>query len=342
VLTAVPFDAAAGRITGDAMSLGERVTVHPETQFGAFSVSRRGVVALRRSGTFEDVGQLQWIDRKGGVIATVGGVKAYADRSVSPDGRWIAASVVDPRTGSADIWIIGSDGVERPLTVSREFENAPVWSPDSTRVVYLSTNADGSVGVKMSRLDGSEPSALIDWREPGLLIPSAWSPDGRHLVMCREAVPDRRPDLMLWSFDTKSLTPLTEIPASTCGALLSPDGNSVAYMSDEAGRFETWIAGFPRGGKGRRVATGAGIVSWRADGRELLLVSTETLDLLALPLTIGSDAVVAGAPTVVLKRLEDLVAATRDHSRLLVLTRPDPEQGVAEIRLLTGWREKLR
>jgi serine/threonine protein kinase/Tol biopolymer transport system component len=342
VLTAVPFDAAAGRITRDAMSLGERVTVNPETQLGAFSVSRSGVIALRRSGTFERVGQLQWMDRKGMVIATLGSVKPYADRAVSPDLRWIAASVIDPKTGSADIWILGSDGMERPLTVSREYENAPLWSPDSSRLVYLTTNADGSAGVKMSRLDGSEPSVLVDWREPGLLVPSAWSPNGRHVLMCRASVPGQRPDLMVWSFESKSLTRLTQMPTTVCGAQFSPDGKSVAYMSYEAGRLETFLVGFPEPRERKRIATGSALVSWREDGRELLLISADTLDLLAVPLTIGPDGVVPGVPTVVLKQLEDIVAATRDHSRLLVLTRPDPEQGVAEIRLLTGWREKLQ
>ena len=50
-----------------------------------------------------------------------------------------------------------------------------------------------------------------------------------------------------------------------------------------------------------------------------------------------------GFRTVLLKRLNSLwVDAAPDHSRLLVLSRPDPEQGVAEIRLLTGWQEQLR
>jgi Tol biopolymer transport system component len=342
VLNAVPFDAVQGRVTGDAVSLGETVTVHSETQRAAFSVSRTNVIALRRSAPLENVGQLQLTDRRGAVIATLGGVRPYADRAVSPDGRWIAATVVDSSSGSSDIWILGTDGSERRLTSSREFENAPVWSPDGTRIAHLTTNADGSTGVHVSRLDGTDPLVLIEWREPGLMVPGAWSPDGRHLLLCRVAVPDRPPDAWLWSFDTKSLTPLTDALASACGgAKFSPDGRWVAYGSQDSGTMVTFVTRFPTPGERKRIATGAGPISWRADGREILLM-TSTSDLVAVPITLLGDQVSAGDPTVLMRRLDDLVWATPDHSRLVVLSRPDPEQGVAEIQLLTGWQEKLR
>jgi hypothetical protein len=123
----------------------------------------------------------------------------------------------------------------------------------------------------------------------------------------------------------------------------------VTYLSDESGPTEAWIARFSSPSEKRRIATHAGPVSWRVDSREIL-IATAAGDIAAIPVTITGDRVVTGPPAVLVRRLEDLlvesaalpVQAARDHSRLLVLSRPDPEQGVAEIRLLTGWLEKLR
>jgi hypothetical protein len=147
--------------------------------------------------------------------------------------------------------------------------------------------------------------------------------------------------LLSWSFDTKSQTPLQDPLASACGAKFSPDGRWVAYGSQASGQMETFVTRFPAFSGRQRIATGAGPISWRADGREIL-VMTSTGDLLAVPITVLRDQVSAGDPTVLMRRLDQLVWATLDHSRLLVLSRPDPEQGVAEIQLLTGWQEKLR
>jgi Tol biopolymer transport system component len=343
MLTAAPFDADSGRVTGATVSLGEPVTVHAETQLGAFSVSQTNVIALRRSAPLENVGQLQWIDRSGTIPPDpVGSVRAYGDRAVSPDGQWIAAAIMDPRSGSSDIWVIGADGSERRLTASREVENAPTWSPDSSRLAYLTTTATGTIGVHVRRLDGSDPSVLIDWREPGLLVPQAWSPDGRHLLLCRVATPNRAPDLMLWSFDTKALTPFLETPALECGAKFSPDGQWVTYGAQEdAGPMETFVARFPKATDRQRIATSAGPVSWRADGREILTL-TSSQDLVAVPVTIARDQVRSSAPVILLRRLDHYPWTTPDHARILVYTRPDPEQGVAEIQLITGWQEKVR
>jgi hypothetical protein len=112
-------------------------------------------------------------------------------------------------------------------------------------------------------------------------------------------------------------------------------------MSDEAGPTETWVAGFPFPTEKRRIATDAVPVSWRGDGKEILVWAGNG-DLSVVPVTSG-DHVVAGPATVLARRFAGPIAsAPSDHSRVLVLTRPDPEQGVAEIRLLTGLLEKLR
>ena len=53
--------------------------------------------------------------------------------------------------------------------------------------------------------------------------------------------------------------------------VFSPDGRWVAYTSDESGRQEVYIQGFPeRRGKWLVTAEGGYSPSWRAHGKELL------------------------------------------------------------------------
>jgi hypothetical protein len=341
VLTAAPFDAASGRVTGDVVSLGDRVTMNSSSHRAAVSVSSNNVLALRTAEPLEDLGQLQWIDRRG--TTNVGAVQSYFFDAiaVSPDGRHIAATIADVKTGSADIWILDEGGNARQLTTSREWEGWPVWSADGKRIVYTSTS--GAKGALLVQdVDGGEPVVVHEWLE-GVLLPRSWSADGRYLLINRVALPGRASDIFVWSFETKSLTPFLDSPALEFLGTFSPDGRFVAYVSDEAGPVESWVASFPAPTVKRRIATLAGPISWRADGREILVLRAEH-DVAAVPITASDGRVTVGTATVLAKGFAggSLARASRDHSRLLRLVRPDPEQGVAEIQLLTGWLDKVR
>ena len=54
----------------------------------------------------------------------------------------------------------------------------------------------------------------------------------------------------------------------------------------------------------RSDASPRGPVSWRADGREIL-IATAAGELAAIPVTITGDRVVTGPPTVLVRRLDD-------------------------------------
>jgi eukaryotic-like serine/threonine-protein kinase len=52
--------------------------------------------------------------------------------------------------------------------------------------------------------------------------------------------------------------------------VLSPDGQWLAYCSDESGRYEVYVQSFPGGGSKRQVSSSGGIgPRWRGDGKEL-------------------------------------------------------------------------
>src|SRR5262249_44551193 len=67
--------------------------------------------------------------------------KTSQDGKKTPYARRFAAAATDRRY--ANLWIINSDGSDhRPLTTGNRNDVSPRWSPDGSRLAYLS-DADG-------------------------------------------------------------------------------------------------------------------------------------------------------------------------------------------------------
>jgi hypothetical protein len=79
----------------------------------------------------------------------------------------------------------------------------------------------------------------------------------------------------------------------------SPDGQWLAYQSDESGRFEIYVQRFPGpGGKRPISANGGAQVRWRRDGRELFYVAMDgRLMAVAIRFAAGGQDVEVGTPT---------------------------------------------
>jgi serine/threonine protein kinase len=92
-IEAQPFSPHTFRLSGDPQILGEA---------RAFSVSQNGVLAYHESSAQSE---LKVFDRSGNLIATPGPLAIYSDPRFSPDGKSVAVTVKDPRSGNNDIWI---------------------------------------------------------------------------------------------------------------------------------------------------------------------------------------------------------------------------------------------
>ena len=97
-----------------------------------------------------------------------------ADPQISPDGRHIVyvRTSFDIRTDvpRSNLWAIDADGSNhRPLRSGRQGHGSPRWSPDGTRIAYVS-GAEGSPQLFVRwmdalRIDPAGPIELVDkWR----------------------------------------------------------------------------------------------------------------------------------------------------------------------------------
>lgn len=106
-----------------------------------------------------------------------------SDPQISPDGKQIVyvrnfMDIMRDRRRSS-LWIIGSDGADhRPLTNGSGAYVSPRWSPDGTRLLYLS-RADGATQVFVRWMDTGQSAKISNLTESA--DNPAWSPDGEFI-----------------------------------------------------------------------------------------------------------------------------------------------------------------
>lgn len=118
---------------------------------------------------------------------------------LSPDGKQIAFVVREPadpklprQPRASNIWIVPSDGSQRPHPMVPDLKNAysPFWSPDGRTLAFLSdrgvdvTNSAGQGDqVYLLRVDGGDGATVERLTSvPGGVEGFAWSPDGKMIA----------------------------------------------------------------------------------------------------------------------------------------------------------------
>src|SRR5882762_567525 len=103
------------------------------------------------------------------------------DPQISPDGRRIVyvrefSDMLSDRRCS-NLWVINFDGADnRPLTTGTHSDTSPRWSPDGTRIAFLS-DQDGKSQIYVRWMDTGQTAKITNLEQSPDAI--AWSPDGR-------------------------------------------------------------------------------------------------------------------------------------------------------------------
>jgi hypothetical protein len=120
-----------------------------------------------------------WVDREGHETAIKGPTSMYQTPRLSPDGRRLAYFDITS-TGEYDVWILDLErGTADRLTTDPGRDSEPIWSPDSTRIAYLSGGQAGGPGVFVRRADGA---GTVERLTNGVHLPMHWSADGKWLA----------------------------------------------------------------------------------------------------------------------------------------------------------------
>lgn len=145
---------------------------------------------------------------------------------------------VSDRSGVPEIYLINLDGTGLSrLTDIPEGACQPDWSPDGTRLVFVSPCARNKETYRSSSLflinaDGSGISPLMP-SVPGGDYDPAWSPDGKKIAFSSLRNSDF-PQIYIYNFEDNSITLLAnDPPRQNANPDWSPDGKQIVYVGHD-------------------------------------------------------------------------------------------------------------
>ncbi|MGH7397607.1 MAG: S9 family peptidase [Candidatus Rokuibacteriota bacterium] len=227
-------------------------------------------------------------------------IRYVGDPQIAPDGRTVAF-VVTTLSEERDeylssIWVVSTAGGEpRRFTTGPRRDTTPRWSPDGSRLAFISEREAGKKGqLHVMPAAGGESVRLTDLRH-GVSAPE-WSPDGTRLAFVarvggppepaseedkRKSKPprvittmkyrfngegfiyDRRPQIFVVAADGGAPSQLTEGDYEHADPAWSPDGRAIVFTSvrhddrDHDDASDLWLVA-AEGGTPRRLTPTAG------------------------------------------------------------------------------------
>jgi serine/threonine-protein kinase len=263
-LFVVKADATTLQPAGDAVPILRNVETGNNGE-ALLSVAATGALAYFEHAPAAKT--LVVVDRTG--VATDLGLppRPYQGVRLSPDGRRLAIAINEG--ARTDIWLSAMPPVtlER-LTFGRHNRfafQAMCFSPDGSRLLY-SEDADKGSRVVSKTLDGNRATETL------LTSDRRIGPKGvtrSETVLVDEFGAATGDDILLLKRGGTQ-EPLVADPRNQMGAALSPDEQFVAYVSEETGPHQVFLASLADRSLRRQLTTDGGReVRWSRDGREI-------------------------------------------------------------------------
>ncbi|WP_222439696.1 alpha/beta hydrolase family protein [Alloacidobacterium dinghuense] len=204
-------------------------------------------------------------------------VQVASDPRISPDGKRVVyirqSADISSDHRVSNLWVVNFDGSEhRPLTTGTYNDSSPRWSPDGTRVAFVS-DRDGKSQLYVRWMDSGQTAKLTDLENGPEGI--SWSPDGKQITFTSlvSATPPKiatlpsAPEGAKWADAPKVYEDL--IYRFNGPGYLKPGYSQVFVVAADGGAPRQLTTGnFPHGpGAGE---FGGSYPTWAPDGKSLI------------------------------------------------------------------------
>ena len=337
-IIAGPFDLERLEVTGGPITLVEGLA-QSGNGFSEFDVSENGALVYMAGGGPEAQDRtLVWVDRNGTAEPLGAPPGAYGHPQLSPDGRQLAVTVEFPKR---DIWVYD---ISRSALTRLTFEGAnsrPLWTPDGKRIAFRSVRATSDLFWKLADGTGAEEEITTRMTQP-----SSISPDGKLAFYYGNGATSGRDIWTVPLEDERTPSVFLQTPFDEAAPKISPDGQWLAYVSNESGRSEIFVRAFPGpGGKWQISTEGGSEPLWARNGRELFYRSGDKV--MAVDIT-TQPSFQAGTPRMlfegkyVRRNNETNYDVSPDGQRFLMIQADEQQAAATQLHVVLNWFEELK
>ncbi|MGZ4784154.1 MAG: hypothetical protein ACXV5S_00655 [Acidimicrobiales bacterium] len=140
--------------------------------------------------------------------------------------------------GNFEIYTVEPDGSGLlRLTNNQADDEMPAWSPDGTRIAFMSDRDASSdtynQDIYTMNADGSRVVQITE--SPGLDYEPAWSPDGTKIAFDSPRLGEGNEEVFIMNADGSGQTRLTNAPGVDRNPNWSPDGSKLVFECNGAG-----------------------------------------------------------------------------------------------------------
>jgi eukaryotic-like serine/threonine-protein kinase len=154
--------------------------------------------------------------------------------SLSPDGNWLASTLVRPGTAAAELSVTNIDSGKTEFLSGGGFASA--WSTDGRRVAFAKFQ-QGRSAVFVRDLGAPEEHQISPWSAEQALLPTCWTPDGRAVVVSVSSSTADNTPMWLWAAaggtDKPARVLLEQRGINFWQGQLSPNGRWLAFVPEK-------------------------------------------------------------------------------------------------------------
>ena len=234
----------------------EQVTTSGDSGMVTTSPDGRYIAYMRRNGGMESLWMRQ-VESGGNVQILPPDLVSFKGLRFSPDGAYLYFVRSDKGTANFNYLyqmpVLG--GTPRQLV--RDIDAAPAFSPDGKQIAYVRGDPTATrLFVLVANADGSAEKvlkAIDDWAS--LLVPPAWSPDGKTVVVGFDTLKGKEILFFLTAISVAdgSMRQLYRSDYDIGASTWLPDGKGLLFIARDTQRAkkQLWFLSYP-GGELRR------------------------------------------------------------------------------------------